>query len=85
MTVETTDVADAVAGFLKERFPALSGRAVTGDTPLLTGGAIDSLGILDLVTFLGERFGVELSDEDFEPANFETLGQLVSFVERTRA
>ncbi|MDP3547017.1 MAG: acyl carrier protein [Phreatobacter sp.] len=85
MTVETTGVADDIAGFLKDRFPMLSGTSITGDTALLTSGAIDSLGILDLVTFLSERFGVELSDEDFDPANFETFGQLVSFVERSRA
>jgi len=79
------DVAGEIARFLQERFPMLAAKAVTADTALLAGGAIDSLGILDLVTFLGERFGVELSDEDFDPANFETFGQLVGFVERSRA
>ncbi len=85
MTVESIAVADEIESFLKGRFPALSSRSLGPDTALLTSGAIDSLGILDLVTFLGERFGVELSDEDFDPANFETFGQLVGFVERSRA
>lgn len=85
MTVETTGVADDIAAFLKGRFPMLASQSIGSDTELLTSGAIDSLGILDLVTFLAERFGVELSDEDFDPANFETIGQLVGFVERSRA
>jgi len=85
VTVETTGVADDIVAFLKGRFPMLAGQSIGSDTELLTSGAIDSLGILDLVTFLAERFGVELSDEDFDPANFETFGQLVGFVERSRA
>jgi len=85
VTVETTGIADDIEVFLKDRFPMLAGKSISAETPLLTSGAIDSLGILDLVTFLSERFGVELSDEDFDPANFETFGQLVGFVERSRA
>lgn len=82
---ETLDVTDDIAAFLKGRFPALAARGVTDETPLISSGAIDSLGILDLVAFLGERFGIELSDEDFDPDNFETVGTLAAFVERQRA
>jgi acyl carrier protein len=82
---ETLDVTDDIATFLKGRFPALAARGVTDATPLISSGAIDSLGILDLVAFLGERFGIELNDEDFDPDNFETVGTLAAFVERQRA
>ncbi len=76
---------DDIAAFLKERFPVLAARGVSAATPLIASGAIDSLGILDLVAFLGERFGIELSDDDFDPDNFETVGTLAAFVERQRA
>jgi len=79
------DVSEEIASFLQGRFPALAGRRLDAGTPLLASGAIDSLGILDLVTFLDERFGVQMMDDDFDPANFETLGQLAAFVERQRA
>ncbi|MGD9925184.1 MAG: acyl carrier protein [Pseudorhodoplanes sp.] len=74
-----------VADYLCQRFPALAGRPLEDATPLLAGGIIDSLGILDLATFLGERLGLEISDSDFEPGNFETFGNLVAFVERKRS
>ena len=79
-----TDVRSIVADFLKQRFPAFAGRPIDDATALLAGGAIDSLGILDLTAFLTEQFGIEVSDDDFDPDNFETFGRLIAFVERKR-
>ncbi|WFS70001.1 acyl carrier protein (plasmid) [Agrobacterium leguminum] len=39
------------------------------ETPLLEGGIIDTLGFLDLMTFLSERFDIGLDDTHFEPDN----------------
>lgn len=85
MTTETIDVAEEISAFLRGRFPALANQPLSAETQLLASGAIDSLGILELVTFLDERFGIQLMDDDFDPANFETFGQLVAFAERQRA
>jgi acyl carrier protein len=52
------------------------------DENLLAQGVIDSMGILKLVTFLEDTFGIETSDDDMVPENFETLAALCAFVER---
>ena len=52
------------------------------DENLLAQGIIDSLGILKLVTFLEERFGIETTDDDLVPENFATLTLIKSFVEK---
>jgi acyl carrier protein len=75
-----TDVLHTIYGYLRDRFPALAD--VEATTPLLQGGAIDSLGFLELMTFLSERFGITLEDEDFDACNLETAGKLADFVER---
>lgn len=82
---DTTDTRTMIADYLRQRFPVLSGSSFDDGTPLLSDGIIDSLGILDLAMFLGEELGIEISDDDFEPANFETFGQLLAFVERKRS
>ena len=79
------ETADAIGDYLRTRFPALASQPLTEATPLLDDAAIDSLGILELMTFLGERFGVEIADEDLDPENLETFGKLVRFVERKRS
>lgn len=84
MPTTTDGPRELVGAFLRERFPALAGAPLTDETLLVGGGAIDSLGILDLVTFLEERLGIVLTDDDFDPANFETFGHLLRFIGRAR-
>jgi acyl carrier protein len=77
-----SEVEVVIFGYLAKRFPALA--QCEADTPLLENGAIDSLGILELVTFLGERFGVSLDDTDFDPEILGTPAGLVRLIERKR-
>jgi acyl carrier protein len=74
------DVQSVIHDYLETRFPAL--QPISADTELLTNGAIDSLGFLELLMFLGERFGIELGDDDFDPENLQTPAHLVRFVSR---
>ncbi|MBF0502285.1 MAG: acyl carrier protein [Candidatus Riflebacteria bacterium] len=50
------------------------------DDSLLLGGRIDSLNILEIVGFLEKEFGYDLSEQEFDPNNFdsvETIAQLI--------
>jgi acyl carrier protein len=78
--LEKADILRTIGGYLRERFPALAD--VEATTPLLQSGAIDSLGFLELMTFLSEEFGITLDDEDFDASNLETVGKLADFVGR---
>lgn len=84
MSPPADDTRALLAAFLRERFPALASGDLGDETPLVGGGAIDSLGILDLVAFLEERLGILMTDDDFDPANFETFGHLMGFIGRAR-
>jgi acyl carrier protein len=68
--------------FLAQQFPMT--RNVSNDEPLLKNGLIDSLGILDVVSFVESEFGIVVSDEDLLPENFGSIHSLTDFVhERT--
>ena len=76
------DVRERIRGFVLETFP-LARQDPPGDAdPLLESGLVDSLGILELVNFITEEFGVAVSDEDLQPENFNTIQSLVGFVGR---
>lgn len=76
-----SEIEAAIYGYLDKRFPAMA--PAVPDTPLLTG-AVDSLGFLELIMFLGERFGIAMEDDiDFQA--LATPADLVSFVARGRA
>ncbi len=51
-----------------------------GDENLLADGMVDSLGMLRLVSFIDETFGIEIPPEDFVLENFRTLNQLMIYL-----
>ena len=73
-----------LAEFLVNRFPNL-GDTLNAETSLIESGAVDSLGILEIVSFLGEQYSIEIEDEDFLPENFESLNALTNFVVTKKA
>ena len=70
--------------FLRTLSPAAKAADLTPDTPLLSSGVLDSLGILQLMGFLGDELGIEIGEEDFTMENFETIGSLAAFVARRK-
>lgn len=69
----------AIEGFLREHAPPAHRDGIGPATRILDGGLLDSLGILRLMTFLGDQIGVEIEDEDFVPEHFETVESLARF------
>lgn len=49
-------------------------------TPLVTSGIVDSAGVLEVVEFLEERFGVSIEDGDVALRNCNTLEALTAMV-----
>ena len=54
------------------------------DEPLVDSGIIDSLGILKIMAFLDEEFGVDLSDQQITPDNFKNITSICSLVEKNK-
>ena len=78
------DTAELIHGFIKQRFPLASSKELTQDLSLLDSGVVDSLGVLDLVGFIEEQFGIAAQDEDLVPENFDSIDALTRFVEERR-
>jgi acyl carrier protein len=53
---------------------------VEDDALIFENGLLDSMGLLFLIEFLGETFQVEVTDEELNPKNFESINKIVSFV-----
>jgi len=52
---------------------------LTDETPLL-GGVIDSLGLMQLISFLEEEFNVTIEDAEVTADNFRTVSQIEQLV-----
>lgn len=53
---------------------------IENDALIFENGLLDSMGLLFLIEFLGETFQVEVSDDELNPKNFESINNIVSFV-----
>ena len=51
------------------------------DASLLDYGIVDSTGVLNLVLFVEEQFGIQVGDDELVPANFDSIRRLAAFVE----
>lgn len=56
--------------------------AITPDESLIEAGFIDSTGVLELVAFLEERFGIMVDDADIVPENLDSLAAIARYVEK---
>jgi acyl carrier protein len=48
----------------------------------LEQGIIDSTGVLELVTFIEDRFAIKIADSELVPQNLDSIDNLVRFIER---
>lgn len=76
------EIATRVRTFIKDEIlHGEDGPVQTDTSPLLTG-AVDSVGLLQLVAFLEEEFDVEIDDTEIVPENFSTVANIEKLVRR---
>ena len=50
---------------------------ITDDMDLMTSGLIDSLGVLQIVAFIEEEYGIMFDPEEIDPENLKTIGAVL--------
>jgi acyl carrier protein len=78
-----TGVKDAVRTFIVEQleWPGPVDE-LTDDASLIDAGVIDSLSLIEVAHWLGERYHITINDTDLVAANFSTLEAIEGFVQR---
>ena len=51
----------------------------------LRNGIIDSTGMMELVAFVEQAFGIKVQDAELVPENLDSLANLVKFIEQKRS
>ena len=78
MAVSTENAAAEIQGWLREN--VTGGREVSPDEQLIENGVLTSLQTVELVTFLEERFGIMVEDEEFDEENFGSVEAIATLV-----
>jgi acyl carrier protein len=71
--------------FIIENFPLAEDGNLEEHASFLENGIVDSTGILELVAFLEENFGIVVEDEEVIPENLDSIANVVSYLQRKNA
>lgn len=58
---------------------------ITIETDLLLTGLVDSLGVVQIVGWIEDELGLDVDPLDVVLENFQTVGQMVAYIERRQA
>ncbi len=75
-------IVGAVKEFLTEQKYIKSAEVIDESESLLERGIIDSVGVLNLISFLEETYGINIDEDDLMPENFDSLSAISSYVNR---
>jgi acyl carrier protein len=76
MQISTAEIENKLIDYFKEKVDTV----VDSDTLLLEEKVIDSMGVIELVTFLEATYGVEFTDDDLTVDNFKTIGSISELI-----
>ncbi|MEY2169267.1 MULTISPECIES: acyl carrier protein [unclassified Rhodanobacter] len=86
MSTEAASVEARVRHYILENLLfSDDGSELPNDASLLDRGIIDSTGVLEVVMFLEEAFGIRVKASEMLPENFDSVNNIVRFVERQRS
>ena len=70
---------------VKEYLEEGDDREITDDTPLISGGIVDSFSMVSLKRFLERKYGIQIPDADATPKAFDTVASIEELVTRFTA
>ena len=77
-----SDISDRIREFIiTELMFEDSSATLSDDTPLLEG-VIDSLGLMQMISFIEEEFDVAIDDAEVTASNFRTVADIERLVEQ---
>ena len=73
-------VQERVKQFIVENFYVTDPAEIGEDTSLINGGYVDSTGMLEVIAFLENEYGIPVTDTETTPENLETIDRIARFV-----
>jgi acyl carrier protein len=78
------NVSTEVRKFVTTNFYVAEPGSLRDEDSLLDKGIIDSTGVIELIGFLEETFGIKVEDAEMIPENLDSIARMTAFVQRKR-
>lgn len=76
---------DEIRSFIVETFFFEDDKELSETTPLLEKHIIDSTGVLEIISFLEQRFGIRVEDAELIPENLNSIRNIANYVAKKNA
>jgi acyl carrier protein len=73
---------DIVLDYVTKEYLEDDSEPLTYDTPLISGGIVDSFSMVSLKRFLENKYQIAIPDEDASPEAFDSVNKIAALVER---
>jgi acyl carrier protein len=81
MQMSESEIITRVRGFIQENFLYMhSDFQLADDDRLLDKGVMDSMSIVEMITFIETEFGVQAMEDEISEANFGSLTGIARFI-----
>ena len=76
------EIINTIRNFIIENFLFEEDENLKEETSFLENGILDSTGILELIAFLEETYGIEVEDEELIPQNLDSITNVAQYVQK---
>jgi acyl carrier protein len=75
------EMKDVVLQYVIDEYLEEDDDEITYDTPLISGGIVDSFSMVSLKRFLENKYSINIPDDKATPEAFDTVDKIVSLVQ----
>lgn len=79
------DIKEQVRTFVTSNFYVADPTTLKDNASLLDHGIIDSTGVLEVIFFIEETFGIAVEDNEMLPENLDSIERISNFVARKKS
>lgn len=81
MAWEVMPIQEQIRNYIIENF-LFGSNSIRNEDSFLEHGVVDSTGVLELVLFAEETFGITVDEEEILPDNFDSISSLARYITR---
>ncbi len=78
------ELKEQIRAFITANFYVANPAALADSTSLLDSGTVDSTGMLEVIFFIEETFGIKVDYSEMVPENLDSIERITMFVSRKR-
>jgi len=77
-------IKEQIRNFVTSNFYVSDPGSLADEASLLDQGVIDSTGVLEVILFIEETFGISVEDSEMLPDNLDSIERISNFVARKK-